>query len=419
MRKLLASLVLLLLSLVIIAQTEDCPAIVETALNAIDTLCEDAGRNQACYGNVAIETVFQSDVMDITFADVGDIVDMGAIQSMQLSPMDEDENKWGLALLRLQANIPDTVPGQNVTFLLFGDVEITDASEDFADTDLNPMQAFYLKTGIGDAGCEQAPESGLLVQTPDGVSEVAFNINGVDVAMGSTILFQAQPDEEMTISALEGSAMMELEGDIHTAIAGTELRVPIDRNFRPTGPPPPPEAYRQDTLRRIPSQRLERPIMPPPPLADEKVALAHEMIRNGQPPCGMEGFPDCDRLPTGGLREGPACQNGFDACVERLAPHQGFGILPPEDNRQCILRPREGNATLPANETRPFCDNEQSQGGNPPNNTNVENTPPPQRQEQLPENNSQEGNQQQNEQRLPENNSRSNNQPSDRKPPGR
>lgn len=348
-----------LVTIVIVAQIDNCPSIVETALNSIDTLCMDTGRNQACYGNVSIETQFQSDVTDMRFADVGDIIDVSAIQSMQLSPMNESEDKWGLVLLQLQANIPDTLPGQNVTFLLFGDVEITDASEDFDERELTPMQAFYLKTGIGDAGCEEAPESGLLVQTPDGVSEVAFNINGVDVAMGSTILFQAEANQEMTVSAVEGSAMMELDGDIHTAVAGMELRIPIDEHFRPTGPPPPPEAYREDTMRRVPSQRLDRPIMPPPPMPDEQVVQAQEMIRNGQPPCDMEGFPSCDKLPLGGLADGPGCRKEQGNCYDRLAPHESMGIRLPEDTRECVFQPREGDPPLPDSETRPFCDDAQ------------------------------------------------------------
>jgi len=358
--KILLLMSFMLFSIVIVAQTDDCPMIVETALESLDTVCSDTGRNQACYGNVSIETQFQSDIIDIQFSDVGDIIDVSTIQSMQLSPMDESNNKWGLALLHLQANIPDTLPGQNVTFLLFGDVEITDASGDFTDAELTPMQAFYLKTGIGDAGCEEAPESGMLVQTPDGVSEVAFNINGIDIAMGSTILFQAEANQEMTISAVEGSAMMELDGDIHTAIAGTELRIPIDEHFRPTGPPPPPEAYREDTMRRVPSERLDRPILPPPPMTAERVAQAQEMIRNGQPPCGMEGFPACEKLPTGGLREGPACRQAQADCYNRLAPHESEGVLPPQDNRTCVYRPREGDPPLPANENRPFCDDSES-----------------------------------------------------------
>lgn len=357
-----------LLSIVIVAQTDDCPTIVETALHSLDTICTDTGRNQACYGNISIETQFQSNVADIQFSNVGDIIDVSTIQSMQLSPMDESNNKWGVALLHLQANIPDTLPGQNVTFLLFGDVEITDASSDYADTELAPMQAFYLKTGVGDAGCEEAPESGILVQTPDGVSEVAFNINGVDIAMGSTILFQAEANQEMIISAVEGSAMMELDGGIHTAIAGTELRIPIDEHFRPTGPPPPPEAYREDTMRRVPSERLDRPIQPPPPMSAERVEQAQEMIRNGQPPCGMDGFPACDKLPTGGLREGPACRQEQSDCYNRLAPHVNEGIQLPEDTRECVFKPREGDPPLPANETRPFCDNAEIQQRLPEDN---------------------------------------------------
>ena len=359
-----------LFGIVIIAQLDECPAIVETALDSIDSICADTGRNQACYGNVSIETEFQADVTDIMFVETGDIIDVGHIRWMQLSPMNEAEGRWGLAMMRLQANIPDTTPGQNVTFLLFGDVEITDASDDFADTDLNPMQAFYLKTGIGDADCAEAPESGLLVQTPDGIDEVAFNVNGVDIAMGSTILFQAEANSEMTVSAMEGAAMMELEGDIHTAIAGMELRIPIDEHFRPTGPPPPPEAYREDTMRRVPSARMQRPIQPPPPMSDEQVAQAQEMIRNGQPPCGMEGFPDCDRLPMGGLRQGPGCLNQQDNCRERLAPHEGMGILPPEHYPTPLNQPTWGQPTQ-----NQLSQNQPPQGQTPPSQP-LQNQPP-------------------------------------------
>ncbi len=55
-------------------------------------------------------------------------------------------------MLRIQANLPDTMPGQNVTILLFGDVSIYNAdSED--DETYGPMQAFYFRAGVGDAPC--------------------------------------------------------------------------------------------------------------------------------------------------------------------------------------------------------------------------------------------------------------------------
>ena len=52
----LFGLLLLALSPAVIAQGT-CPAIVESALEAADELCDGTGRNQACYGHFAIEAV--------------------------------------------------------------------------------------------------------------------------------------------------------------------------------------------------------------------------------------------------------------------------------------------------------------------------------------------------------------------------
>ena len=182
-------------------QTDDdmCPALVETALNAVDEFCADTGRNQACYGNFNLEAEAQPTAEDFTFSEIGDIVNVSDIASLHLAGMDEASGEWGVALLRLQTNLPDTLPGQNVTFILFGDVEVVNAVEtgDVESGEATPMQAFYLSTGLGDSQCSEAPDSGMIVQTPDGVGEVAFTVNEVDVQMGSTVLFQAVPDDDM------------------------------------------------------------------------------------------------------------------------------------------------------------------------------------------------------------------------------
>ena len=171
----------------VLAQVNSCPEIVSKALSAADTACKKTGRNQACYGNFNLQATGQAGTSDFSFNKVGDIVNIADVQTLKLSPMSVDKAQWGVALMKLQANIPDTLPGQNVTFLLFGDVEITNAVNPSISGDRTPMQAFYLRTGAGDAQCDEAPESGLLVQTPKGVGEVAFNVNGVDVQMGSTV----------------------------------------------------------------------------------------------------------------------------------------------------------------------------------------------------------------------------------------
>jgi len=119
----------LLLSLTIttVAQT-DCPTLVEFALNTASESCADTGRNEACFGHVNLTAEAQPDADTFDFGEIGDIVDVAAIQSLRLSTFDSQAGAWGVVLMRVQANLPDTVPGQNVTFMLFGDTEIRNAA---------------------------------------------------------------------------------------------------------------------------------------------------------------------------------------------------------------------------------------------------------------------------------------------------
>jgi len=208
--------VLLLCVVPITSAQGDCPALVEQALAAVGQMCQSTGRNQACYGNIKIDTEPQPGADDFRFEVVGDTVNVADdtvnvadIQQMILSGMNEASSEWGVALLRLQTSIPGTLPGQNVTFLLFGDVAL---APDESVTDAPPLSAFLLRTGINDAPCEEAPESGLLVQTPEGVSEVTFSINGVEVQMGSTVLFKNDSEGAMSVSTLEGLALARWKG---------------------------------------------------------------------------------------------------------------------------------------------------------------------------------------------------------------
>jgi hypothetical protein len=83
-----------------------------------------------CYGNsLNLATPRNSDET-LNFDERGDIVSLTQIESLELSPMDEVTDQWGVAVMQLQASLPDTLPGQNVTFLLFGDVQIEDAADD-------------------------------------------------------------------------------------------------------------------------------------------------------------------------------------------------------------------------------------------------------------------------------------------------
>ncbi|MAU08845.1 MAG: hypothetical protein CL607_03415 [Anaerolineaceae bacterium] len=401
------SLLAVLLSIgTTIAQMKQCPDIVQTALRTVDELCADTGRNEMCYGNAAIEAYPQADISSFVFNTKGDIEDVGKLQVLQLVDLDASEGVWGIALMRLQANIPDSLPGQNVTFLLFGDVAIAPADPiDDSNPSVNdpnaPMQAFYLRTGIGATQCNEAPQSGLLVQTPDGIDEVAFNINGVDVALGSTVFFQAAPQREMVVSTIEGSAMMRIGDTAYPVIAGTRLRLPIDGQMRPVGRPNLPEAYTNEDVNPLPIGLLQREIRIREPLTNEALKRLHERLETGEAPCDIEGLPDCvDISPVmrrlnmlgagdtwsrdagvyrlfdgrecaqqriGLVRRMPLCDNILGTEEAEIGGTR-FG-LPigslPIDNRPCVYRPRPEDPPLPPEETRPFCEDD-PEASNPP-----------------------------------------------------
>jgi hypothetical protein len=110
-------------------QAEVCTQVVKEALEATNKVCDAATRNQACYGHLSLEAQPQDTAKPFKFDSVGDRVDVSQLKSLRLSPMDLDKGNWGVALMRLKANIPNSQPNANVSLLLFGDVEIENAIE--------------------------------------------------------------------------------------------------------------------------------------------------------------------------------------------------------------------------------------------------------------------------------------------------
>lgn len=217
-----------------LAQGGDCPDIVQTALAQVGDVCANTGRNQACYGNGAITAQF-APAANVKFDAPGDLGDLAAVQILQLGALDEDTGTWGVAMLKVQANLPDTNPGQNVTMLLFGDVQFADAAavdgatpDPNADPDatFNPMQAFYFTAGIGDSPCAEAPDSGILIQTPQGAGTVQLRVNAVDIELGSTAYLTA--NGTMDVYLLEGQAQVTAFDTTVTVPAGSVVSVPLD-----------------------------------------------------------------------------------------------------------------------------------------------------------------------------------------------
>lgn len=268
-RKSIWGIMLTLLTVfVVAAQTSNCTALLEDALLAVENNCDSTGRNEACYGYNQVSASFLNEVSEDFFTQPSDISQIADIETIRTAGLDLEAGIWGVAMMNIQANLPNTLPGQSVTFMLLGDVEVengvdpatafqpsegieiiitpssganirsgaglnynvvggarpdetflTDGvSEDgewfrvayndrvawinrlvFDDTiegieDLpvltdelqTPMQAFYLRTGVGQPECEEVPDNILMVQGPEGI-EIDITANGADITIGSTL----------------------------------------------------------------------------------------------------------------------------------------------------------------------------------------------------------------------------------------
>ncbi len=349
--------------------TDVCATYVQQALGTVENACASTGRNQACYGNVSLDATPRPDVQNFVFQKQGDLVNVADVDSLQLKQLDAAKNIWGIALMKIQANLPDTLPGQNVTFLLFGDVKIqnavaanptlttldvtsnnninvrtgpgtsyqvagtlakgqtatadgrnsagswlriqipdsnalgwvsaslvTPASDVSAlnvvdasqqEVPLKPMQAFYFSTGIGGTSCAQAPQDGILIQTPQGAGKIDLRANDVDIHLGSTAYLQAQPNDNLTVSIVEGETQVTSNGQTVTVPAGAQVTVPLDANLKANGIPSKPQPYDPALVAPLPVQVLPQQITIAPPATQAQILTANGQMAASQ---GVTGF---------------------------------------------------------------------------------------------------------------------------------
>src|SRR5687767_11050611 len=104
-----------------------CPALVEQALTDMGQNCDLLDRNSACYGYNRVDATFHESASDDFFSKPADRSQISNLQSIATAPLDVDQDFWGIAVMNVQANVPNTLPGQAVTFVLLGDVKVDNA----------------------------------------------------------------------------------------------------------------------------------------------------------------------------------------------------------------------------------------------------------------------------------------------------
>ena len=126
-----------------------------------------------------------------------------------------------------------------------------------------PWQRLDFRSGIDDAACPGASESGIILQTPPGSVALRFQLNGVDVQLSGTAFAQAQIEAGMRFHVLDGEATLQVGQDTATAGAGFGLQVPLSLdaagNPAPADSPAPPSAYDYQRMMRLPIDALLYP----------------------------------------------------------------------------------------------------------------------------------------------------------------
>jgi hypothetical protein len=118
-------LVLLFSTLTVAAQTSGiCPGVVEQALTDLGTNCASMSRNSACYGFNNVIADFNVPVADDFFTTTNERAELLTIDSLETSELDLQEDEYGVSLMNVQANLPGTLPGQGVIFVLVGGTKV-------------------------------------------------------------------------------------------------------------------------------------------------------------------------------------------------------------------------------------------------------------------------------------------------------
>ncbi len=358
-------LLLLLSFSLVTAQNLDCPELVKKALTAVANVCTNIGRNEACYGNDRLQAEL---VKQDTFTKPADKVPVGDIRTIRTFGLDEKSGTWGIVVMNVLANLPGTLPGQGVKFILYGDVSIKNVSGQ-GTPEVGPMQAFYFTTNPFKPGCKQAPADSLVIQSPKGY-RVTLNANGMDLDVGSSVVLSAQRGKRMTMTTLQGKVYATYKGKKQVIPQGFEASVGLGGDDGLTPDDAPDTAYllnesEWDALNTATDGLVEDDITVPD-TSQWKSAADYCADPANADECGDPGLstelnfgecPDTECLPlvdepVGESTPDPTCADLFcDPVSQEVSTQEA--VIPdqptPDANVTC------GNATCDAGESADSC----------------------------------------------------------------
>ncbi len=231
------------------AQEETCPGLIYEAITQTSTLCDSTARNEACYGHQNVDVTLRED--GTNFAAPGDIAALESIDTIHTLPLDDALQQFGIVLLRAQADLPNLIPGQNVTMLLMGDVTMQDQSAEVEG--VQPMQAFLFTPGIGASRCEELDYNTIAIQSPENVT-VNLTVNGASIQLGSTAVLVGD-ETMMDMLIVEGQGSISTEAGSQTVAAGQWSQVALEDGMA-VGAPADPTNFSPERIAHLPLDLL-------------------------------------------------------------------------------------------------------------------------------------------------------------------
>lgn len=96
-----------------------------------------------------------------------------------------------------------------------------------------PMQAFTLQSGQQARLCDEAPEDGVLIQTPD--DAVPLKVNNVPMLVNGSVFMQSHPGGQQTIEVLSGETQVTVGNLTGSVPEGMRAVIPMSDENTPAG----------------------------------------------------------------------------------------------------------------------------------------------------------------------------------------
>lgn len=222
------------------ANNASCQLLIQKAMEASDEYCSSIDSNKACYGNNTLKADLVAGSSD-QFTERGDVVGVEKLERIVASPLKPDSNEWGIAVLKVLANMPRSLPGQTITMVVFGNTTL--------DNESGNLESFFFSSELGQIQCEKVPDDGIMISVPEGEG-VSFMVNGAELTLTGDASITAQKNGKMEVNLYEGAGRIVSNGEEQYFGAGQQVSVPLggENGTESIGAPSEPSTISQDDL---------------------------------------------------------------------------------------------------------------------------------------------------------------------------